>query len=80
MKKIILSVVLAGFAVAVQAGESKAACSDKDGGCCAKGTTTTSTKVDSKQTGGCCAAMAKSGHKTMHVTHVLQSPKAASLG
>ncbi|HWX20352.1 MAG TPA: hypothetical protein VN578_10680 [Candidatus Binatia bacterium] len=79
MKKIILSVGLAAFAVAVQAGESKAACSDKDGGCCAKATATT-TKVDSKQTGSCCAAMARSGHKSMHVTHVLQSPKAATLG
>lgn len=83
MKKIILSVMLAAFAVAVQAGENKASCADKDGGCCAgKTTTATSTKAQcsmaKEQTKASCPAMAKSASKVTHTRQALLSPKAAS--
>lgn len=82
MKKIMLSVILATFAVAVQAGENKASCADKDGGCCAKTTTATSTKAQcsmaKEQTKASCPAMAKSAGKLTHTRQALLSPKAAS--
>ena len=82
MKKIILSTLLAVCAVSVALADGKGSgqgCSDKDGGCCGKAAATT-TKADPKESGSCCAAITKSKQKAMHVTHVLQSPKAVSLG
>jgi hypothetical protein len=61
MKKLILSMMLAAFAVAVQAGEEKS-CSDKEGsGCCGKAKASEKVKVSTQvqakgeeAKGGCC--------------------------
>ena len=70
MKKIILTLTIVAFAVAVQAGEgqgcckSKAACADKDKAACAE-----------KAKAGCPA---KAGcHKAEAAKKVVMSPKAA---
>jgi hypothetical protein len=76
MKKIILSVVLLAFAVAVQAGDGKC-CQAKDTSkpsCCA-----TKTSMEAKST-SCPLTAAKSTSKAKPVKQVaLLSPKAASL-
>ena len=74
MKKLILAVMVAGFAVAVQAGNGS--CSET-GSCCSKTKTSLETKGEcpmAKQ------AKAKSGdRKATHVvSNKLQSPKALS--
>ena len=66
-------------ALAVQAGDSKSACSDKEGSCCAKAKATEQTKADccpmAKQTkAGTCPFAAKVA--TKEAKPVLQSPKA----
>ncbi len=72
MKRVILSISLAAFAVAVQAGETK---TDKEAsGCCS------SMKATSTQTsGGCCMsqkAACTKGKETAAAKPVLVSPKA----
>jgi hypothetical protein len=76
MKKIILSVMLVAFAVAVQAGDTKS-CQAKEGSksaCCA-------VKTSSQAKSGCCPMMgAKGGCKDKQAKqNALVSPKAASL-
>jgi len=75
MKKLILTVVLAAFAVAVQAADDKS-CGDKDS-CCSKMKTAEQTQ------GGCCAAKqtkvaSKGKKKADTIKVVLHSPKAKS--
>ena len=70
MKKLILSVVIAGFAVATYAGES---CDGSS--CCSKATQTTSTTCTKSK-----KVFTKAMKKTTVTKHVLQSPKALSLG
>ena len=77
MKKIILSVMVTAFAVAVYAGEGKA-CSDKEGSCCA-GKAKTSVQVKgecpmAKQASACSSTAAK--NKGIAAKQVLMSPKA----
>jgi len=78
MKKLILSVVVTAFAVAVYAGEGKS-CADKEGSCCsAKTKTSQQVKGEcpmAKQTAAsCCSETAKT--KTTVAKRILQSPKA----
>ena len=77
MKKLILSVVVTAFAVAVYAGEGKS-CSDKEGSCCsAKTKTSQQVKGEcpmAKQATASCPNSAKS--RTTAAKQVLQSPKA----
>ena len=68
MKKLILSLVVIGFTVAVQAGDTKA-CAGKDKTAC------TATKVGE---GGCCSSMTKATTcKGSQTRQVLMSPKGA---
>ena len=67
MKKLILSIALVAFALAVQAGDTQN-CQDK-GACCSKSCSTEQTKA------GTCT---KAGAKTAKVTKPLLSPKAAA--
>ena len=76
--------MLAAFAVAVQAGNTQAtsekASGDKDSSCCGKTPTATEAKVqcsmakDSKTS--CCSGMAKNASKETSTKPALQSPKA----
>jgi hypothetical protein len=68
MKRVIVSIVLMSFAVAVQAGDSKTCTKDK-AACCATKTSTTSES-------GCCS-MAKGTTCKSAQTKVLMSPKGA---
>jgi hypothetical protein len=81
MKNILLSVVLAAFALAAQAGENKPAASQKtDAPCCASAKATTASPAEcpmAKEGKGCCAAMAKGASKATH-KQALLSPKARS--
>ena len=83
MKKLVLSVIVTAFAVAVYAGEGKS-CSDKEGGSCCAAKTKTSQQVQ-----GQCPMQAKSQcsmaketascsntAKSRTTAKVLQSPKA----
>ncbi len=71
MKKLILSVVLAAFAVAVQAG-------DTQGSCCAKAAQQTKAECPmAKQAKGTCPKAAKKLAKQT-VTKPLHSPKAVA--
>jgi hypothetical protein len=75
MKKLVLSMVVAAFAVAVQAGADKA--SPADAGCCAK-KASTEAKAEcpmAKQGGTCCKA-AKSTAKQTSGKQAVKSPKA----
>ena len=78
MKKILLSMMLAAFAIAVQASDTKSACSDKEGSCCAKTKATEQTKAEcpmAKQAkAGACPFAGKVA--TKEAKPVLQSPKA----
>jgi hypothetical protein len=60
MKRIILSVMVMAFAVAVQAGDG-ASCQDKEkAGCCAnKAKTSLNGQASDKAEGGCCASKVK---------------------
>ncbi len=77
MKKLILSGLIAAFAVAAQAGNS-AGCTG-DAPCCAKAKSTSQTKADcpmmGKQANGSCP-YAKSAKTTACTKPVLKSPKA----
>ncbi len=80
MKKILLSVVLAGFAIAVQAGDDKPACS-ASGGCCAKKAATEETKAEcpmAKQASATTCTKNKA-NKQVITKQKLQSPKAMTL-
>ena len=78
MKKMILSLSVAAFAVAVQAGDN--ACPAKDKACCPKATEQTKAtcpKAAEQAKAGCCAA--KQTTATVKSTKQLPSPKATSL-
>ena len=68
MKKLILSVSLMAFAVAVQAGDAKA--SKESGACCASKTQAKGTCSDQAKAGGACC-------KDAPGKQALLSPKAA---
>jgi hypothetical protein len=78
MKVLLLSVILAAFAITVQASDTKSACTDKEGSCCAKAKATVQTKAEcpmAKQANaGCCASAGKVA--TKEAKPILQSPKA----
>jgi hypothetical protein len=78
MKQLLLSVMLATFALAVQASDSKSACSDKEGSCCAKTKATTQVKAECSMTkqakAGTCPFAGKVAVKD--TKPALQSPKA----
>jgi hypothetical protein len=83
MKKLVLSVILAAFAVAVQAGNDKAvnekASADKDSSCCCKTPTATEAKAEcpmAKESKAACPYMAKNATKDASAKPALQSPKA----
>ena len=71
MKKLILSVMVMAFAVAVQAGDAK-----KEGSCCSKtsGAQTKATCASDKSKTACAGDACKSGP----VKQALLSPKAAA--
>ena len=76
--------ILAAFAVAVQAGNPPAAnekaCGDKDSSCCGKMPTATEAKgqcpVAKEAKASCCPYMAKNATKETSTKPALQSPKA----
>jgi hypothetical protein len=75
MKKLILSLTIAAFAVAVQAGDT---CPAKDKACCPKAgeqTKASCPKAGEQAKAGCCAA----GKTTVKNSKPLPSPKANSL-
>ncbi len=74
MKKLILTVVAAGFVVATQAGTDKASTPS----CCAQMTSQTKAQCPmmSKETTGCCPMMGAKASKTACTKPVLKSPKA----
>jgi len=78
MKKLFLSITLAAFAVAVQASDSKSACSDKEGSCCSKAKATEQTKAECSMAktakAGSCPFAGKVA--TKEAKPALQSPKA----
>jgi hypothetical protein len=76
MKKLLLSLTVAAFAVAVQAGDD--ACPAKGGSCCSKSgdqTKVTCSKAGEQAKAGCCAAK----NTTAKSTKPLPSPKATTL-
>ncbi len=78
MKKLVLTLVVSAFAIAVQASDDKG-CGDK-AGCCAQMKTVAQIKSEPK--GDCCAAkqaQAKANTKSCTRKTVLLSPKAQSL-
>ena len=83
MKKLILSIALVTFAVAVQASDAKP-CKDTTAvksPCCSE-TTKTSVKAESTcpfASGGCCTKDKQTAMKKVSVKHALLSPKAAAL-
>ena len=82
MKKLILSIALVAFAVAVQAGEGKS-CKDSaaDKSPCCSQATKTSVKAESScpfASGGCCSDKKQTAMKKISVKHALLSPKAAA--
>ena len=76
MQKLVLSILVLGFAVVVQAGESKTANEKEKASCCSQKAVQT-TKVSNQSTGGCCS-MDKTACKQTPVRQVLMSPKAAT--
>ncbi len=77
MKKLILTLTVAAFAVAVQAG-GDTTCPAKDKACCAKSAEqakSTCPKMAEQAKAGCCAAK----QTTAKSTKPLASPKATSL-
>jgi hypothetical protein len=80
MKKIILSAILAVAALGVQAGDDKAACSDKEGSsCCAKAKTSVQAKGEcsmATQAKATCPYAGKTVAKDAANKQALQSPKA----
>ncbi|HWH70177.1 MAG TPA: hypothetical protein VNT26_12385 [Candidatus Sulfotelmatobacter sp.] len=82
MKKLILSVMVAAFAVAVQAGEAKA-CADKEkGGCCAKAKAAEQTKAEcpmaQQKAKATCPYAGKATAKDSATKPALTSPKATT--
>jgi hypothetical protein len=78
MKKLILSVVVAAFAFAVQAG-GDAACSEKSGSCCAaKQQVSTDAKAQCPMAKQQAAKAQNAGAKQVSVKQPLKSPKAMS--
>jgi hypothetical protein len=79
MQKLILSIVILGFAVAVQAGESKTeskiANEKEKSACCSQ--KADQAKASNQATGSCCS-MDKTACKQAPVRQVLMSPKAAA--
>lgn len=70
--------MLAAFAVAVQAADTKP-CADKESGCCGKMKTATEAKAEcpmAKQGQATCPYMAKNATKEASAKPALQSPKA----
>ena len=70
--------MLAAFAVAVQAADTKP-CADKESGCCGKMKTATEAKAEcpmAKQGQATCPYMAKNATKEATAKPALQSPKA----
>ena len=84
MKKLLLTVIVAAFAVAAQAGNDKS-CADKDSaGCCAKSKVSTSTEAKgeccmAKAAAGTCPFKAKVASKSTKTHQALLSPKAVSI-
>jgi len=80
MKKFIFSILLAAFAVAVQAGDDKSACSNKEGAsCCAKMKTSEQAEGEcpmAKQAKASCPYAGKKATKEVVAKQSLQSPKA----
>ncbi len=74
MKKLILSVLLMAFAVAAQAGDTKACTAEGKTSCCSKAQSTEQTKATP-----CCSSTTKVASKRAPVRQVLLSPKAMSL-
>jgi hypothetical protein len=82
MKKLILSVALAAFAFAVQAGGDKT-CSDKDSPCCGGAKETMQTKAEKSGCSDCAMAKQTKDSKIAKKQqysgrHALLSPKAAA--
>jgi len=75
MQKLILSVLILGFAAVVQAGESKTANDKEKSSCCSQ--KADQAKASNQTTGGCCS-MDKAACKQAPVRQVLMSPKAAA--
>ena len=75
MQKLILSILILGFAVVVQAGESKTANEKEKSACCSQ--KADKAKASNQATGGCCS-MDKTACKQAPVRQVLISPKAAA--
>jgi hypothetical protein len=78
MKKLVLSLVVAAFAVAVQAGES---CSEKASSCCAAKNASKQVKAEcpmAKQAKATSTKADKVGAKQASVKQPLKSPKANS--
>jgi hypothetical protein len=76
MKKLVLSVMLSGFALALQAGED-ASCSA--GSCCSAQKASTQAKAQctmTKQAANTCTKANKAGMKQASLKRPLKSPKA----
>ena len=80
MKKLIFSVMFAALAVAVQAGDGKSCCGDKEASsCCAKTKVSEQTKAEcsmTKQAKATCPYASKNTTKEIANKQALQSPKA----
>ena len=82
MNKLLLSVMLVGFAVAAQAGDDKA-CAGKDSACCGKEKTSTEAKAQcpmmaNKQATATCPYMAKQASKDATAKDASAKPALAS--
>jgi hypothetical protein len=75
MKKLVLSVMVTAFAVAVYAGEGKT-CSDKEGGSCCAAKTKTSQQAQGQCSMAKETASCSNTAKSRTTAKVLQSPKA----
>jgi hypothetical protein len=75
MQKLILSILILGFAAVVQAGETKTSNEKEKAGCCSQ--KAVQAKASTQATGGCCS-MDKTACKQTPVRQVLISPKAAA--
>jgi hypothetical protein len=76
MKKLVLSIALIAFAVAVQAG-SDGACSEKSGACCSAKNASTEAKAECTMAKQAKVAKAKNGTKQVSSKQQpLKSPKA----
>jgi hypothetical protein len=80
MKKLILTGILAAFAVAVQAGDDKS-CSDKEGSSCCKAKVSMESKSEcpmaKQQAKGTCPMAGKNAKLAVSKTR-LESPKASA--